>query len=305
MLRRTSGPKTSSVVVPEEAAASAWKRPAAAVAVALFAYGALTAAFFQTGGRGPDAFVVVPRVADGAGSPEWLPAPEVERLNSLASAMRGRSILDPHLARDLAACYEESPWVSRVLHVRRAYPNRLDVALAIRKPVVYMRTSSGPPVILDSEGWRLPASADPGGLVRLTGVISNPPAPGEQWDGIRVADGLRALGRYGAFIEEDPSRAAFAATELRVGGWSRPDGRPVIEIMTRKGYPVVWGVDLPGDSASVAAPSAKEKLASLAGALPRLARETRAIAYVSVRHRSGVVLAFRDSGGPPGRDGAR
>ncbi|MHC5055254.1 MAG: hypothetical protein ACYTKD_11125 [Planctomycetota bacterium] len=304
MLRRTQGPKTSSVVVPEAFAGGTWKRPLAAVAVALLAYGGLTAAFFRSGGRGSDAFVVVPPVADETVAPEWLPPAEAARLNSLGTAVRGRSILDPHLARDLAACYEESPWVSRVLHVRRAHPNRLDVALAIRRPVACVRTSSGPPIILDAEGWRLPASADPAGLVLLTGTVSLPPPPGERWDSIRVSDGLRALGRYSSFVTDDPSRTAFAPVELRVGGWSRPDGRPVIEIVTRRRFPVVWGVDLPGGSASVAGPSAEEKLAALAAALPRLARETRAIAYVSVRHRSGVVLGFRDAA-PPGRDGAR
>jgi hypothetical protein len=291
--------------VPEEAGGATWKRPLAAVAVALLAYGGLTAAFFRSGARGPDAFVVTPRVADEGRSPEWLPPAEAARLNSLGTAVRGRSILDPHLARDLAACYEESPWVSRVLHVRRSYPNRLDVALAIRKPVAFVRTSSGPTVVLDAEGWRLPASADPAGLVLLTGTVSLPPPPGERWDSIRVSDGLRALGRYRAFVGRDPSRAAFAPLELRVGGWSRPDGRPVIEMLTKRRFPIVWGVDLPGGSASVAAPSAEEKLAALAAALPRLARETRAIAYVSVRHRSGVVLGFRDTAAPPRRDGAR
>jgi len=299
------GPKTSSVVVPEEAAGGAWKRPVAAVAVALLAYGGLTAAFFRSSGRGPDAFVVVPRVANKGCAPNWLPAAEVERLNSLASGVRGRSILSQHLARDLAVCYEESPWVSRVLHVRRAYPNRLDVTLAIRKPVAFVRKASGPTVVLDAEGWRLPVSADPTGLVRLTGTVSRPPRAGSRWDSMRVTDGLRALGRYGAFIDEQPSLRNFAPVELRVGGWSRPDGRPVVEIVTKRGFPVVWGVDLPGGAASVAGPSAEEKLAALAAALPRVARETRSIGYVSVRHRSGVVLGSGDGAAPHGRGGRR
>jgi len=282
-----------------------WKRPAAAVAVALFAYAGLTAAFFRSSSRGPDAFVVVPPVASEGTAPEWLPRAEVARLNSFGSTLRGRSILDPDLARDLAACYEESPWVSRVLHVRRAYPNRLDVALAIRRPVAYVRTSSGPTIVLDGDGWRLPVSASPEHLVRLSGTVSTPPPPGAQWDSIRVTDGLRALGRYGAFVEDEPSLSAFAPVELRVGAWSRPDGRPVVQIVTKRGFPVVWGVDLPGGGASVAGPSAEEKIEALAAALPRVARQTRPVAYVSVRHRSGVVLGFRDAATPDEREGAR
>jgi len=299
------GPKTSSVVVPEEAAGRAWKRPVAAVAVSILAYAGLTTAFFRSSGRGPDAFVVIPRVASEGCAPEWLPAPEVERLNSLASGVHGTSILSPHLARDLAACYEESPWVSRVLHIRRAYPNRLDVALAIREPVAFVRKSSGPTVVLDAEGWRLPVSADPAALVRLTGTVSPPPRAGSRWDSLRVTDGLRALGRYLAFVGEEPSRGRFAPVELRVGGWSRPDGRPLIEIVTKRGFPIVWGVDLPGGAASVAGPSAEEKLAALATTLPKVTRQTRPIAYLSVRHRSGVVLGFGEGGPPHGRAGGR
>lgn len=150
-----------------------------------------------------------------------------------------------------------------------------------------------------------PASADPSGLVLLTGTTT-PPPPGGPWESTRVVDGLRVLGRYAAFVGEDGARARFAPVEVRVGDWSRPEGRPVVEIVTRAGLSVVWGVDLPDGSASVAGPSAEEKLACLAATLPRLARRARRpVAYVSVRHRSGAVLGFRDDAGRARRDGAR
>ena len=51
-------------------------------------------------------------------------------------------------------------------------------------------------------------------------------------------------------------------------------------------------------------PAADEKLAALAAALPRIAHETRPLAYLSVRHRSGAVLGFKDST-PTRRAGVR
>lgn len=298
MVRRPLPFRAPSVVTRRDAAGRSWKNSLVAAAVGALAYAGLCAGFFRASGRGADAFVVAPRAIEEANAPPWLPPAEVAGLNALGDAVRGRSILDPSLARDLAECYAESPWVSRVLHVRRAYPNRLDVALAIRKPFAVVRASSGPPVILDCDGVRLPASADPAGLVRLSGAGTFPPPPGEMWETPRIKDGLRALGRYSSLIEGKPRLAPFAAREVRVGKWSRADARPLVEIVTAKGFPVIWGVDLPDGSATIGGPTAREKLAALAGVLPGLARGTRRVAYLSVRHRSGVVLRFRDGAAP-------
>ncbi len=296
MVLRPFAAGASLVLAPGDAAGRSWKRPAAAVAVAVAAYAGLSAAFFRAAGRGADAFVVVPQAIGEAEAPPWLPRSEIARVNALGGAVRGRSVLDPDLARDLAGCYTESPWVSRVLHVRRAYPNRLDVALAIRRPFAVVRRSSGPAVVLDFAGFRLPASADPSGLPVMTGLATFPPLPGEVWNDVRALDGLRVLARYGSFLGKHPGLAPLRAREVNVRNWSRPDGRPVVEILTAKGCRIVWGVDLPDGSATVGEPSAQEKLARLGEVLPKLLKETRAVAYVSVRHRSGASLKFKDEG---------
>jgi len=305
MIRRPISPATSSVGRPAEGARPSWQNGFVAAGGAALGYAGLCAGLFRAAGRGADAFVVAPRAIDEASAPSWLPPAEVARLNALGEAVRGRSILDRTLAHDLAGCYAESPWVARVLHVRRAYPNRLGVSLAIRKPFVVIHAAAGPPVILDAEGVRLPASADPAGLVRLSGAGTFAPPPGQKWDTPRVGDGLRALGRYASLLEGRPRLAPFAPREVRVSKWSRADARPIVEIVTARGFPVIWGVDLPDGSPTVGAPSAREKLESLAQVLPDLAREARAVAYVSVRHRSGVLLKLRKAPRPSGRGRGR
>lgn len=304
MVRRPLCPVTSSVVAPPDAASRSWKNALVAAAAVVLAYAGLCGSLFRATGRGANAFVVAPQAIEAANAPPWLPPAEIARLNALGDAVRGRSILDRSLARDLAACYAESPWVSRVIHVRRAYRNRLDVALAIRKPFAVVHTSSGPPVILDAQGVRLPASADPAGLVRLSGAGKFAPPPGEAWETPRVKDGLRALGRYNRLFEDKPDLAPFAAREVRVGKWSRADARPIVEILTVKGFPVIWGVDLPDGSGTVGGPTGREKIESLAEVLPALARERRAVAYLSVRHKSGVLLKFKDDDSPTASPGA-
>jgi len=304
-----TGLAASTVAIPADAkGARDALRGAALVLLTFVAYAGLCAGFWRAGTRGPDAFVVVPQAIDAARTPEWLPQAEVARINSLGAAVKGRSLLDPDLASDLAACYLESPWVAQVLHIRRAYPNRLDVELAIRRPVAVVARANGPAVVLDRTGVRLPVSAVPDGLARISGVGSTPPPPGHQWQDVRIADGLRVLERYGALFSRTEAPLAkakelFAPREIRVGSWSRPSGRPSVEILTASGLVIVWGVDLPSGEGTVTGPPAEEKLATLAEILPRIARDGRLPASVLVCERAGPVIAGQMPG--PNPQGAR
>jgi hypothetical protein len=215
-------------------------------------------------------------------------------VNALGNVVRGRSLLDPDLAHDLAACYRESPWVARVLHVRRVHPNGLSVALAIRKPFAVVERRSGPAIVLDGTGVRLPASADPEGCVRLSGATSPPPAPGRPWRDRRVADGLRVLAKYRSLVKSHSRLARFRAGEVRVREWSRAHGRPVVEIVSSAGFRVVWGIDLPSGEATLTEPASEVKLARLAEVLRSIAGSKKGVALLSLRQKSGVVVRFAE-----------
>jgi hypothetical protein len=290
---------TSMVAPPAPERHGGWRRGVVLALSALALYAGTCAALWRVARRGADAFVIVPNAIDRSRAPRWLPAAEVARVNALGESVRGRSILDPDLTRDLAACYMESPWVSRVIHVRRAFPNRLEVELAIRRPFAVVERGTGLPVVLDRTGVRLPASAESRGLPKLTGVVSSVPAQGAAWEDTRVLDGLRVLGRYQTLVEAAPDLGKCAAKEVRVGEWSRADARPVVEIVTAAGWRVVWGVDMPAGEGTVTGPPADEKLARLAEHLPRIANSARRPAYVDLRHKSGAVVCFEDD--PPSR----
>lgn len=293
-------PRNAAVVAPSREPRRVPSRELLATLAAFALYAGTCAALWRVAARGSDAYVIVPDAIDHTRAPAWLPPAEIARVNALGKSVRGRSILDPDLTHDLAACYEESPWVSRVMHVRRVYPNRLDVKLAIRRPFAAVERGSGPPVVLDRTGVRLPASAEPGGLPRLAGVVSPPPAGGAVWEDVRVLDGLRVLRRYREYVDSDALlQATFAPGEVRVGEWSRADGRPVVEIVAgASGFRVIWGVDLPTGEGTITAPPADVKLARLAEHLPQIAKLKRKPAYIDIRHRSGAVVRFAD-GSPP------
>ena len=295
MLTQQAATTSFGAARPANDAFRALLRSTALLVVAALGYFGLCVALWRSGARGGEAYVVVPHAVEGTKAPTWLSPAEVARVNALGSVVRGRSILDPDLTRDLAACYLESPWVASVMHIRRAYPNRLDVALVIRRPFAAVERPAGPAVVLDKHGTRLPASAEAEGLPVLDGVATAPPAPGDSWDDVRVLDGLRVLDRYAEVVKGDLAEQ-FGARSVNVRKWSRPDARPVVTIQTKRGFPVVWGIDLPSGEATITGPSANEKLARLAQVLPKLADDGRRISYLSVSQRNGPVLKYEDSG---------
>lgn len=95
------------------------------------------------------------RVRERAGRPERISALDVD-LKSLANDFR-----------------RESPWVLAVDRVDRAYPNRLTVHLAYRRPAALLRIG-GAEVILDRDGVVLPEddlNRDAAPLVNLLDVV--------------------------------------------------------------------------------------------------------------------------------------
>lgn len=283
-----------SVRTPGEASPASGARKLWFGAALVCGYAAATAAVFKASRYGPDALIVLPEAMAADSAPSWLPSAEVTRINALSAGVRGKSILSPDLTEELAACYLQSPWVGRVVYVRRRHPNRLDVALLIRRPAAVVERPSGPPAVLDAEAVRLPASADPSRLPRLKGVRSVPPAPGEVWSDVRVLDGMRVLKKYGALVAKNTELRPFRPVEVNVSGWSRADRRPVVVIRTASGFPICWGVDLPEEVARIVGPTSSEKVARLAEVLPSLSDRAERVAYISLRQSSGVVYRMRD-----------
>lgn len=288
---------TTSVLSPKEFQADGWKRSGLLLAIGIATYIALAVGMLRSSGRGANSSVVMPELIDSSTVPAWMSGAEIKRLNNLGDAVRGRSVFDYELTTDLAHSYAQNPWVEEVLYARRSYPNKLDVALIIRQPIAYIPSRTGPSVTLDKFGFRLPVTADNTKLVKIIGVKTKAPVPGEQWEEVNVRDGLRALAHYSETLPllDKKVAEAFAPITIDVTNWSSSDSRPVVIIRTKNNADIIWGVTLPKGNPSIAEPSDEEKCEMMKIALPKVLNDIKPGCRLSFRSRSGVTLKYTAS----------
>ena len=153
---------------------------------------------------GMEEFVVHP--GDVTIDSEWV-NPERARLDFMRTDPTGvlqepRSLFTSDLAQRVADAYASSPWVKRVVYVRRVFPNKLDIKLQMREPFTLVRTA-GDWYCLDEDGvllspriYRLTKDRYPR-LRPYIVFVNNPPAPssGEVWQDAAVHGGM-ALARH-------------------------------------------------------------------------------------------------------------
>jgi hypothetical protein len=140
-----------------------------------------------------------------------------------------RSIFTEGLERRIAESYEASPWVERVVRVRRVYPDRFRVELELRRPAVLVASDEGL-VPVDREGVRLAALDSEAPELRalwlptLLGVASKPPPLGVRWRDRALDEGLALVEHMRKDYLEGISRSVrFESLDVsNVGGRADP-----------------------------------------------------------------------------------
>ena len=217
----------------------------------------------------------------------WLSRSDLKAINAGVDLAGQSSLFDRDVCRQVAQSYGGSPWVEQVVAVRRHFPDRVDVELAIRRPAAYVHRG-GLYYLVDHSGCRLPVSpaARPDAAYPvIDGATATPPAAGETWNDECVDDSLRlaellneVLAGRGPGARLTQVRAARAA-----GGY---DTRPQMVAQTASGLEIDWGSFNP--SRTYAFPSVSDKRAELErqlGLIPDLS----AISCIRVRYRGGGV----------------
>ncbi len=179
----------------------------------------------------------------------------VEELRAIGRAFSGRSVLDPFLIGDLRRAYGGSVWVKRVVHMRRAFPNRVDLELLLRIPVAQVR-SDNRYWLLDEEGVLLPVEGGRTPFPRLpeivgvtARVLGERPVFGEVWKDEGVAGGLGILRAFWG----SPLAEALPVERIVVntGVFRGEDGvektiRRRFEVVAENDVVVRWGTYNPG-----------------------------------------------------------
>jgi len=181
---------------------------------------------------------------------------EIERFGRMAA---GRNTLNPRLLIDLRQQYQSSPWVRRIISLRRIFPDRLELDIVLRTPAAQVRSSNGRGSgyfwLIDEEGVLLPvagANTPYDGLPQIVGsppeVISRQPAEGRIWSDAAVLDSIALLQKWRTAMSDlTPHRILVTRSSFLDSYRCRRIDRPRFEIETREGLTVLWGTYNRGD----------------------------------------------------------
>jgi len=237
---------------------------------------------------------------DAASCP-WLEPRDVAEINSAVRFGKRASIYDRAICREVAERYATNPWVDRVVSVRRKFPNRVEVDLAVRKPFAYV-SRSGHYYLVDGSGCRLPVrrmGTREGVYPVIEGVRTPVAAAGEYWTGRSLSDSLRLAHLLNDVLEgRGPGMRLSSVRVVEERG--SIDSLPQMVARTEAGMVIDWGSF--SQSSTALFPSVVEKRHEIEKALNGVgeagAIESIMVRYKapSIRHRPGWSGGTRGAG---------
>ena len=195
-----------------------------------------------------------------------------ESVNELAAVGRrfnGRSLFDPSLLPDLEREFGRSVWIKKMLRLRRAFPNRVEMEYVLRLPAAQVCRDSrywlidGEGILLPTEGAAKPFQK----LPIITGVAAATflpgPRPGEIWRDEGITGALEIIRSFWAspLYETLPvEKVVVSSGSFRQGVRDR-EKRRRYEIVAAEGIIIRWGTHNPANGDGE--PSTAEKLRAL------------------------------------------
>ena len=127
--------------------------------------------------------------------PRWVPITLVDQVIEAAELPDEVSVLKPDLAAQIAAAFEQHPWVKKPVTVHVSVPARVDVSFDFREPVAMVSISDGHYPV-DAGGILLPPGDFPPSDIdlypKITGMTTPPLARvGSAWGDERVTAAAR------------------------------------------------------------------------------------------------------------------
>jgi hypothetical protein len=127
--------------------------------------------------------------------PRWVPITFVDQVIETAELPDEVSVLNPDLATQIAAAFEQHPWVTKPVTVRVSVPARVEVSFEYREPVAMVSISDGHYPV-DAAGILLPPGDFPPSDIdlypKITGMTTPPLARvGSAWGDERVTAAAR------------------------------------------------------------------------------------------------------------------
>lgn len=217
----------------------------------------------------------------------WLAPRDVAEINSAVRFGGSASLYDRDICRRVAASYVDNAWVEEVVSVRRQFPDRMVVDLAIRRPFAYVRRG-GRYYLVDRRGCRLPvkpASRPERGHPTIRGIRTPAPGTGELWKGRPLIDSLRLTETLGSVLQGRGAGLRLSSVQVTEQKGSF-DNLPQLVARTESGMVVDWGSY--SDSKTYLYPSVEEKCREVEKVLDGVV-DPAAIESIMVRYKGHSV----------------
>ncbi len=119
-------------------------------------------------------------------------------LSRVQAKVSGRSVFDESLAKDVYDAAAEHPWIAKVRCVRKHHDGTVVIEAEFRRPAALVAVEDRPGEfhVVDAGGVVLPLRANQvrqDAFVKIDGVGTLPPRPGQKWDAPELDKGLRLL----------------------------------------------------------------------------------------------------------------
>ena len=186
-----------------------------------------------------------------ANAPDWVQGDLIKRDLRLQLIPEHANILDPGLIPGLVSKYQSTDrdirkklhWLREITHVRKKYPNTLELKLSLRKPVACVRQGSRE-FLTDSLGVRLPAryykQAGQPELMRVIGLEGRAPDEGERWiDSEALLGGLSAVEHISN--EEVRYKAGITTVDVSNFAGRKAETESRIVLWTKMQTRILWG----------------------------------------------------------------
>jgi len=212
---------------------------------------------------------------------------DFKRTDAMGILSGESSIFTPKLAQHVNAAYKLSPWVRRVLSVRKVFPNTLDVRLELREPFAavsfrekwYCVDRDG--VVLSGLIYELTSER----LYELKPFVvlaqaSIPPNAGEIWDDISVQAGLNMVDLCRTNLAE---QVMIESVHIKAQRNARDMSGVMADIKLLAGPVVQWG-RVPCEETSPAEVSTETKISSLLNVVKTEGINLNRLALINVRY---------------------
>ena len=217
-------------------------------------------------------------------TPPWASEKLAREIQNVPGLAEHYSIFERGLTRKIARAYEGSPWVYKVLQIKREFPNKIDMKLILRKPAAVVRKGHKY-YLADEDAVRLPQDYYlwPHPAIKLPMLFQDRlkelPEPGDTWQD----RGVRAGVLLAKFLSESRVLDKLKITTIDATnlGQRRRRGDSCLVLLTEGHTRILWGCsplcNQPGEL------SDREKLASLLTVAEAEKYDFSKLEYIDVR----------------------